>query len=46
VVLTPDQRAVWRKALEPVYPQIVKDVGGDAAKIYAVMESGAKACHK
>lgn len=46
VVLTPDQRAAWRKALEPVYPQIVKDIGGDAAKIYAVMESGTKACQK
>lgn len=46
VNMTPEQRAVWRKALEPVYPQIVKDVGGDAAKIFGIMEAGAKACAK
>ena len=46
VNLTPDQRAAWRKALEPVYPQIVKDVGGDAERIFGVMEAGIKACAK
>ena len=46
VNLTPEQRAVWRKALEPVYPQIVKDVGGDAERIFGVMEAGIKACAK
>ncbi len=46
VTLTPEQRAVWRKSLESVYPQIVKDIGGDSEKIFAAMESGAKACNK
>ncbi len=46
VTLTPEQRAVWRKSLESVYPQIVKEIGGDSDKIFAAMESGAKACQK
>ena len=46
VTLTPDQRAAWRKALEPVYPQIVKETGGEAASFYAQMEAGIKACNK
>lgn len=43
---TPAQRDAWRKALEPVYPQIVKETGGDAAGFYAAMEAGRKACAK
>jgi TRAP-type transport system periplasmic protein len=43
---TPAQRDAWRKALEPVYPQIVKETGGDAAAFYATMEAGRKACAK
>lgn len=43
---TPEQRAAWRKATEPVYPQIVKETGGDAAAFYAAMEAGRKACAK
>ena len=46
VVATQEQRDVWRKALEPVYPQIVKETGGDAAGFYAAMETGRKACAK
>ncbi len=46
VNLTPEQRAAWRKALEPVYPQIVKETGGDAASFFAQMEAGVKACTK
>ena len=40
------QRDAWRKAMEPVYPQIVKETGGDAAAFYAAMEAGRKACAK
>ena len=40
------QRDAWRKALDPVYPQIVKETGGDAAAFYATMEAGRKACAK
>jgi TRAP-type transport system periplasmic protein len=46
VNLTPDQRAAWRKALEPIYPQIVKETGGDPAPFFAAMEAGRKACNK
>ena len=30
---TQEQRDAWRKAMEPVYPQIVKETGGDAAGV-------------
>jgi TRAP-type C4-dicarboxylate transport system substrate-binding protein len=43
---TQEQRDTWRRAMEPVYPQIVKETGGDAAAFYAVMEAGRKACAK
>ena len=43
---TQEQRDAWRKAMEPVYPQIVKETGGDAAGFYAAMEAGRKACAK
>ena len=43
---TQEQRDAWRKAMEPVYPQIVKETGGDAAAFYAAMEAGRKACAK
>lgn len=45
-VATQEQRDAWRKAMEPVYPQIVKETGGDAAAFYAAMEAGRKACAK
>lgn len=45
-VLTPEQRAEWRKAMVPVYAQIVKETGGDPAAFYAQMEVGLKACNK
>jgi TRAP-type transport system periplasmic protein len=43
---TQEQRDAWRKSMEPVYPQIVKETGGDAAAFYAAMEAGRKACAK
>ncbi len=44
--ITPAQRDEWRRAMEPVYPQIVKETGGTADIFYAAMESGRKACAK
>jgi TRAP-type transport system periplasmic protein len=44
--MTPDQRVAWRKQLESVYPQIVKETGGESDKFFAVMEAGRKACAK
>ena len=46
VVATQEQRDAWRKALEPVYPQVVKEVGNTADAFFAAMESGRKACTK
>jgi len=46
VPATQEQRDAWRKAMEPIYPQIVKETGGDAAGFYAAMEAGRKACAK
>lgn len=43
---TQEQRDAWRKAVEPIYPQIVKETGGDAAAFYAAMEAGRKTCAK
>lgn len=43
---TQEQRDAWRKAMEPVYPQIVKETGGESATFYAAMEAGRKACAK
>ena len=44
--MTADQRATWRKQLEAVYPQIVKETGGESEKFFATMEAGRKACAK
>ena len=45
-ILTPEQRADWRKAMTPVYPQIVKETGGTSETFFAAMEAGHKACTK
>jgi TRAP-type C4-dicarboxylate transport system substrate-binding protein len=46
VVATQEQRELWRKATEPLYPQIVKETGGDAAAFFQAMEAGRKSCAK
>lgn len=46
ITLTPEQRAEWRNAMTGVYPQIVKETGGDPAAFFAQMEVGLKACNK
>ena len=44
---TQEQRDVWRKAMEPVYPQIVKETGGECGRLLCqAMEAGRKACTK
>ena len=40
------QRDLWRKAMEPVFPQIVKETGGASETFFAAMETGRKACAK
>jgi len=44
VQTTPAQREEWRKLLQPVWPAMVKDVGGESANIFQLMEAGKKAC--
>jgi TRAP-type C4-dicarboxylate transport system substrate-binding protein len=41
---TAEQREQWRKALEPVWPRMVKDIGGDAERFFELMEAGKKTC--
>jgi TRAP-type C4-dicarboxylate transport system substrate-binding protein len=44
--ITPAQKEEWRKVMEPVYPQIVKETGGTSDSFFAAMEAGRKACAK
>ncbi len=44
VQATPAQRDEWRKALQPAWPKIVKEVGGESEKFFQAMEAGRKSC--
>jgi len=44
VNLTAAERAVWQKALQSAWPEIVKTVGGNAQAFYKLMEDAKKAC--
>lgn len=43
---TPEQRELWRKALQPAWPKMVQEVGGDAAAFYKELEAARAACDK
>jgi len=43
---TPEQRELWRKALEPAWPKMVQEVGGDAPAFYKQMEAARASCEK
>lgn len=43
---TAAQRDEWRKALQPAWPKMVKEVGGDSEKFFKTMEAGRSACEK
>lgn len=43
---TSEQREEWRKALQPAWPKMVQDVGGQAASFYKEMEAARAACEK
>ncbi|MBN9516604.1 MAG: TRAP transporter substrate-binding protein [Alphaproteobacteria bacterium] len=43
---TPDQREQWRKVLQPVWPKMVQDVGGDAPAFFKQMEAAKASCDK
>jgi TRAP-type C4-dicarboxylate transport system substrate-binding protein len=44
VDVTPAQREEWRKKLQPVWAQMVKDIGPDGDAIFKAVEAGRKAC--
>ncbi|MBM3648636.1 MAG: hypothetical protein FJX11_12675 [Alphaproteobacteria bacterium] len=43
---TPEQREQWRKVLQPAWPKMVQDVGGEAQAFYKEMEAARAACDK
>jgi len=43
---TPEQRAEWAKVLQPVWPKMVQDVGGDAQNFFKQMEAAKASCAK
>ena len=43
---TPEQRELWRKALQPAWPKMVQEIGGDAAGFYKQMEAARTGCEK
>lgn len=43
---TPEQRAEWAKVLQPVWPKMVQEVGGDAANFFKQMEAAKASCDK
>lgn len=46
VDLTAEQRAAWRAAVAPVWPEMVKALGGQADTLFKAIESGRAACKK
>jgi TRAP-type C4-dicarboxylate transport system substrate-binding protein len=46
VTPTPDQREQWRKVLEPVWPKMVQEVGGEAPVFFKQMETAKASCDK
>ena len=46
VVLTPEQRAVWRKGMEASWPKTVEAVGGESNAYWQAIQAGIKACSK
>ena len=43
---TPEQREEWRKVLQPAWPKMVQDVGGEAPAFYKELEAARAACEK
>jgi len=44
VELTPEQRAVWREAMVPLYPAMLKAIGDEASAVWVAVQDGKKAC--
>jgi TRAP-type C4-dicarboxylate transport system substrate-binding protein len=43
---TSEQRGEWRKALVNEWPKMVKELGGESEKFFALLEAGRKVCDK
>jgi TRAP-type C4-dicarboxylate transport system substrate-binding protein len=46
VDVTPAQREEWRKALQPAWPSMVKELGADGDRFFKQMQAGRTACEK
>jgi TRAP-type transport system periplasmic protein len=46
VDVTPAQREEWRKALQPAWPAMVKELGADGDRFFKQMEAARQACEK
>jgi TRAP-type C4-dicarboxylate transport system substrate-binding protein len=46
VPMSDAQRDVWRKAMEPQFQKIVADVGGEAPKVWSLIQDALKTCRK
>jgi TRAP-type C4-dicarboxylate transport system substrate-binding protein len=44
VEITPEQRAAWRAAVAPAWPEMVKAIGGQAETLYKAMEAARASC--
>jgi TRAP-type C4-dicarboxylate transport system substrate-binding protein len=42
--LTPEQLAAWKKAAEPAQGALVKEIGGDAPRLWQLIQKGKKEC--
>ncbi|MBL0897621.1 MAG: TRAP transporter substrate-binding protein [Reyranella sp.] len=43
---TPEQREQWRSLLQPVWPKMVQEVGGEAPAFFKQMEAAKSSCEK
>lgn len=46
VETTPEQRAAWRSAVAPSWPEMVKAMGGQAESLFKVVEAAHDSCSK
>jgi TRAP-type C4-dicarboxylate transport system substrate-binding protein len=46
VDVTPAQREEWRKALQPAWPAMVKELGPEGEAFFKLMEAAKKSCEK
>lgn len=42
--LTPEQLAAWKKAAQPAQTELVKEIGGEAPRLWQLIQKGKKEC--